>query len=218
MGRLPATAVNAAARAIVACAVVMTCACGQGSEESSAVPTPQADTPTALVDTPTAGWSPSPSQGIVESEPPSLAPVAEQSLLDAAGRWCPTSPAEWAEPCVEIDFPTVVRDGLSTPEYIYPWSIDMATDPLTYVPEDYEGGPNRGECWSAAVDIYPAMSGAQLIYCPAGAIAGVDWIDDPWTAFAGEPSVDPAQIVDYRDQDRLYIGQDSTYYPSLRAD
>ncbi len=171
--------------------------------------------------------------GATSSQSPSIAPVAGESLspqpspvvatavlADVDGRWCPTSPPEWGDvECIDIKLPVVVRHGdydPSNPEYVYPWDSAGVSDPKTFTDATYGFPPNLGDCWSAAVDGYPPMSGAAFLYCPAHAVSGESWIDDP----ANSPDIvgeSGDEVPDFRGEDRLYISQDMNPYPYVRA-
>lgn len=110
-------------------------------DDASAMPSPS-DTPTPS-DTATAG-------------PPSFA--------DVDGTWCA---ADDATDCFTIALPRL--DGRSSDaEYVYP-AGDPTGDPSTWTYADL--APNADGCYVTAADGYPAMSGAEFIYCPAGAVS-----------------------------------------------
>gem|GEM_PF-1386471 len=171
---------------------------------------------TAVSESPTA--TPSAAVESAPSETPapamtSAAPTA--TLLDVNGEWCPTSPADWNEPCFSVDLPQVAREGFDGLEYVYPQGT-ASDDPRHLTDADYEFGSNEGQCWSAGIDGYPALSGAAFLYCPAGALSGLEWIDDPTHS---EDLVGLAEsIADYTGQDRVYAAQEITAYPYVRAD
>lgn len=133
---------------------------------------------------------------------PAPSPDAAPSLVDVEGRWCTTYPEDWSEVCVEIVLPEVRSEDSHPPAYVYPQSIPYDGDPRGLTAADYDDSPSIGECWSAGVDGYPSDSGAELIYCPAGAVSGWTWIDD---------------LADLRGEDRLYMTQEITEYPYVRA-
>lgn len=149
-----------------------------------------------------------------EATPSPEAHVA--SFVDLNGRWCDEDPSASAQPCVNIDLPVLVFDGYAE-EYTYLPGKGSEVDPRTYVPADLALAPTKGDCWDMAIDGYPAMSGAWLTYCPAGAVSGEQWIDDPWTYFAELWGEDTSDLPDYRDQDRLYMGQEMLMYPFVRS-
>jgi len=166
--------------------------------------------------------SPEPSRSSEPSLSPSLgarqkeAPGAQ--FANVNGRWCPTSPPSWGEPCVTVALPQVIYDGFpAEPEYVWLSGFADSIDPTVLTLADYAPPPNTGECWTESVDGYPSMSGAAFIYCPASALAGRAGIDDPGVAADGWLSPGEA-VPDYRSQDRLYITQEVTPYPMVRAD
>ncbi len=131
-----------------------------------------------------------------------VADSARALLSDADGRWCTDSPYETY--CVTITSPEVLGDGFDTPWYVYPLDYDYTagapdsstdfTDPDSYV----DGG-----CLMYLEDGYPATSGAQFLYCPAGAT-----LPDPFTDPSGAGT----------DVERIYMTQDTESYPYLRED
>ncbi len=84
------------------------------------------------------------------------------------------------------------------PEYLYPPGADSETTPSTFT---FAFASNLVECWSAGADVYPPVSGAEFLFCPAGALSSRDRIDGSA----------------YVDQDRVYITQEQTDYPYLCA-
>ncbi|WP_062518410.1 hypothetical protein [Demequina gelatinilytica] len=131
---------------------------------------------------------------VAEAEAPAVGPA----LTDLDGRWCSTAPASWEQPCVTVALPRVKVDGFDGDEYVY----IAAGDPTALAAADYAVPADLGGCWEGGIDGYPATSGAALYYCPAGAASGEGWIDG--SAFV--------------DQDRLYMTQEQTSYPYVRAD
>ncbi len=138
------------------------------------------------------------------------------AFTDLDGRWCPTSPEDSGDRCVDISLPVLNFDGWDFEEYTYLPGADPDTNPRNYAVEEFELAPTTGECWAMAIDGYPITSGAFMYFCPGGAVSGEEWIDDPWSVFPAEWGTDPADIVDYRDEDRLYMGQGQHYFPYLR--
>jgi hypothetical protein len=184
------------ARAIAAAALGMAlagsvAACGPPDVTTTPTPSPttQVASPSATADEPTASASPT-------AEQP---PVADPAFADVNGQWCPTSPADWEEACIAVELPTAVYDDHPEfTEYVYPSSAETAGDPSTFV---YDFAADADGCWRAAIDGYPAVSGAAFIYCPTGAEPG------DWTDLNGDASVD-----------RLFMGQDSHTYAYVRVD
>lgn len=102
-------------------------------------------------------------------------------------------------PCLTIDLPVVAAYGYEDgADYVYPPGAKADEDPATW---SYEFAPNLGECWSAGIDTWPPTSGAEFIFCPAGAVSGVEWVD------ADDTSVD-----------RVYMTQGETSFYFVRED
>ena len=151
---------------------------------------------------PSATPSPTPTVTVSVTSSPSPTPTASAaSFEDINGRWCSTSPNDPPDTCVTVNLPTIVWDGFEDqPMSVYPQNADIDADPSTY---DYSGAPNTGGCWLGAVDFWPPVEGAPLMYCPAGADG-----EGNWEGMAG-----PA------DEDRLWPGfQVATDPPYVRAD
>lgn len=186
--------------------------CGGAGE-----PSPSATPPVSASPSPTpSSAAPAPSPSPTITPKPTEAPAAQ--FADVNGRWCPTSPPAWGEPCVTVLLPQVIYDGFpSDPEYVRLSGFADSIDPTVLTLADYASPPNASECWVGFVDGYPSMSGAALTYCPANAVAGRAEIDDPVAAADGWLSPGEA-VPDYRSQDRLYISQENTPYPMVRAD
>lgn len=175
-------------------------ATASASASASAEPSPSSDP------------SPSPSPRGTPTE------VSGVQFADVNGRWCPTSPPAWGEPCVTVALPQVVYDDFpAEPEYVRLEGFADSIDPTVLGIADYALPPDTGGCWTGYVDGYPSMSGAALVYCPASALAGRAEIDDPTVAAEGWLSPGEA-VPDYRGRDRLYITQEVTPYPMVRAD
>jgi hypothetical protein len=160
----------------------------------TAEPTP---TPSpSVTQSPSVAPSPSASPSVTPSVTPSPSPTPTTAdLSDVNGRWCD---ADGTTGCATIDLPTVVLDDDDTTWYLYPPGADYGEDPSTF---DYDVPPNEGDCWVGTVDQFPSEGGASFIYCPTGAVSGLDWVDK------GDSS-----------QDRVFITQDVTDDPYLRAD
>ncbi len=194
---------------VMVSATLMLAACTWVPEgPADASPTPQVTSaaPSVVEESPTPSVTPSPES---TAEKPA-------SLLDLNGRWCPTSPEDSGDRCVDISLPVLRFDGAAFEEYTYLPGKGTDTDPRTYGAEDFALAPTTGECWSMAIDGYPVTSGAFMYFCPAGAVSGEQWIDDPWSVFPAEWGTDPADIIDHRDEDRLYMGQAQNYFPYVR--
>lgn len=206
--RAAAVVVSAAA----AVGSLAACGASDGAEVSSS--------PSESVAASTSSPPPEPSPSTEPSSSPTPSPeAAEPSFTDVNGRWCPTSPESWDEGCLVVDLPMVLPDAYDGVEYVYPpypyGTVDF--DPRIATQADYVWDANLGECWEASVDVFPAMSGAGLWFCPAGAVAGEEWIDDPQAYY--EEVFGVSETYDtYFDQDRLYTGQDWSPYPYVRAD
>jgi len=143
-------------------------------------------------------------------------PRDESAFADINGYWCPTSPEDDADSCVEIQLPLVEYDGADgEAEYVFS-PKPGAEDPRGLTDADYVFDPERGECWETTVDVFPSESGAALIYCPANALADDASIDDP-EYWAQSEWTDGLDVPDARDQDRLYITQEETPFPLVRA-
>ncbi|WP_062384666.1 hypothetical protein [Demequina iriomotensis] len=132
----------------------------------------------------------------------------EASLVDVDGRWCPTSPEQFGEECVEVVLPMV---GPPDGAYVYVGAID---DPRGLAAADYAVPADMGECWAGTASSYPPQGGTSFWYCPAGALSGQEFIDDP-EEFALVMGTG-AEFPDHRDEDRLYLAQDMWPYPYIR--
>ncbi len=197
--------------ALVGSLAILALAGCTSSSVDEPTPAPSASTVVSVAAIEDAGVSeaasPTPARGTASPSPEPASPT----LFDANGTWCPTSPDEVGESCMTVALPAVTFDGFADlPSYVWPDGVGDQ-DPRTFTAADYSGAPTMGQCWGAVIDAYPAMSGAAFWYCPAGAVAGVEGVDDPWSI----PGVE--DIPDVRDQDRIYITQDSVAYPYVRA-
>lgn len=153
-------------------------------------PTPEATVAATPSDQATLAPSDEPASSEASSPTPTPTPTPSDApaFTDVNGRWCPTSPADWEESCFTVDLPTVVYDDHPDfTEYVYPSSAETAGDPSTFV---YDFAPSLGDCWEAAVDGYPAMSGATFYFCPAGATPPHGLVD-----LTNDPSVDRLLIT-----------------------
>jgi hypothetical protein len=174
------------------------------------------DTDALTTPTVTTSESPTTDMPVVTAEAPTPSPTPAEEVAafaDVNGRWCPTTPSDWNEQCLEVDLPQVTRAGNENIEYVYP-SAAGEVDPNSFTDADYALEPTSGECWSVGIDGYPSMSGAAFTYCPAGAVSGLDWVDQP---LLYDFSVGMADLDDYTAQDRLYITQEVTPYPYVRT-
>jgi len=141
----------------------------------------------------------------------------EAALLDVDGDWCPTAPAVEGDPgCLVASLPELTYEGSGSPEYLYLTPGDDV-DPREYTDADLHVDPDLGECWEATVDGYPRVGGAALVYCPADAVSGLAWIDDP-VGYFGDAEWMTEDVVDRTREDRLYLTQEETPYPYVRSE
>ncbi|SEJ46651.1 hypothetical protein [Demequina mangrovi] len=212
--------------AVVVGAVIALAACAAASSDDASVTgSPPGASASAVVavaeESPTAAATASAADEELTASPsPSAAPSetatenpggGEASFLDIEGEWCP-SVADSPEECFTVDLPMV---GGPDGAYVYLREL-MEEDPRALTDADYDLPPDMGECWAGNASSYPPEGGTTLWYCPANAVAGMEPIDDPEPFFASYGY--DGDIPDHRDRDRLYVAQDFTPYPFLRAD
>lgn len=122
--------------------------------------------------------------------------TASPAFGDVDGRWCL---ADDPTVCMTIALPALVNDAYpDDTEYVYP-AADDPGDPSSWSYADL--APGADGCFQTAVDVFPAVSGAAFIYCPAGAVSA------EMNDLAGDPSVD-----------RVFITQEVDVMPFHRAD
>lgn len=203
----------------VAVLSVALAACGNSAEapvgDSTVAPTASTQPAPVVTDAPEPTETPAPS--------PSPTPdpeEAESSFSDVNGYWCPSSPSG-SEPCIDIQLPVVEYDGADgDPDYVYPFPAsadDVVDDPRGLTEADYDTAPDQGECWNAISDGFPSYGGARMIFCPVGAVADDPAIDDP-SYWENEDWVLDGGVPDFRGVDRLYISQDESPFPYVRAE
>lgn len=145
---------------------------------------------------------------------PAVVDTGEPSLLDAQGTWCFGGDGTG---CFEVDLPVI--HWSSGDSYVWPAGRSLSEDPRTFTTADFAGEPNAGECFRAIDDFdVPPRLAATILYCPAGAVSGIEWVDHPGEYFTTDAQEGSgAEVKDFTDQDRLYKYIEETPLPALRS-
>lgn len=126
--------------------------------------------------------------------PSETATTAPPSFADVDGTWCA---ADDATDCFTITLPSLVT-AQGVKDYVYP-SGEPTGDPNTWSYADMAPGPDG--CFATSTDSYPPVSGAELVFCPAGSVSAE--VND----LAGDSTVD-----------RIFITQETDAMPFYRSD